>query len=151
MLMNSEARKRWEQYAKEHIHIDAGTRWKQFYELNKDELDADYKKIGDRRKEKAREYYHKHNAEVKARLNPEKEKERHARYYEKHKDDINEKRREYKKAYYEEHKDRINTDRNTIFECACGGKYTKRHQTTHWKSKKHIKWLDNFEISGKSE
>ena len=51
--MNSEARKRWEQYAKENIDIDPGTRWKQFYELNKEELDNDYKKIEDRRKEKA--------------------------------------------------------------------------------------------------
>lgn len=67
MLMNDEARKRWVQYAKENLHIDPGTRWKQFYELNKDELDADYKKIEDRRKEKAREYYQEHKAEIKAK------------------------------------------------------------------------------------
>ena len=52
-------------------------------------------------------------------------------------------------SWYYENKDRINEERNTKFECACGGKYTKRGQATHWKSKKHIKWLEHFEISEK--
>jgi hypothetical protein len=66
------------------LHIDRETRWKQFYELNKDELDADYKKIEDMRKEKARTYYEEHKEEIRA-----KAKARYPTYYEKNKDKIN--------------------------------------------------------------
>ena len=151
--MNDDARERWVQYAKDNLHIDPGTRWKQFYELNKEELDADYKKIEDRRKEKAKVYYKEHKAEIKARKDPDKEKERRARYYEKNKDEINERRRNnekrlaYEKAWYQDNKDRINADRNTKLECPCGVGYTKRHQAEHLKSKKHLQWLEDTKSS----
>jgi hypothetical protein len=143
MLMNDEARKRWHQYAKENLHIDPGTRWKQFYELNKEELDADYKKIEDRRKEKAREYYKEHKAEINAKKDPEKEKERYARYYEQNKD----KKLAYDKAYYEKNKDRINEDRYITVECPCGGNFVKHHQARHKQTKKHLKWLEDVKPS----
>ena len=146
--MNDEARKRWVQYVKENLHIDPGTRWKQFYELNKDELDADYKKIEDRRKEKAREYYLDHKDEINA-----KARARYPTYYERNKDKINERRRNdphvqaRTSSYYYENKDRISADRNTRLECPCGVGYTKRHQAAHLKSKQHLKWLEETKPS----
>ena len=142
--MNDNARERWYQYAKENEHIDRETRWKQFYELNKDELDADYKKIDDMRKEKARNYYEEHKEEIRA-----KAKARYPTYYEKNKDKINEQRRNNPlvkartSSYYYENKDKINADRNAKIECECGGTYSKRNQVWHkTQSKKHLKWLE---------
>ena len=117
--MNDEARKRWHQYAKENLDIDPETRWKQFYELNKEELDADYKKIEEMKKEKARTYYKEHKEEIKARKDPEKEKARHARYYEKNKESILK---------------RLSTP--VVCECGCTVNHGK--MARHKKTKKHI-------------
>lgn len=51
--------------------------------------------------------------------------------------------REYYKQYRERNKDELNSKRNKKFECECGGKYTKQHQSIHFKSKKHLKYLEN--------
>ena len=96
--MNDNARERWYQYAKENAHIDRETRWKQFYELNKDELDADYKKIDDMRKEKARNYYEEHKEEIRA-----KARARYPTHYEKNKDKLNEQRRNNDNSNGEHH------------------------------------------------
>ena len=85
----------------------------------------------------------------------EKEKETRARYYRENKELIyerrrnNEKRRAYEKEYYELNKDRINADRNTKFDCPCGGKYSKRWPAGHMQTQKHLKWLEENEISEK--
>jgi hypothetical protein len=68
--------------------------------------------------------------------NKEKIKENSKNYYEKNKEKILEKG----KKYLEENKEK----RNKKFNCPCGGKYTHIHKSTHFKSKKHQKYLENL-------
>ena len=78
---------------------------------------------------------------------PEKEKEYRLKYYRENKDRINAARRQNPNIktrndyYYYYNKDLINEPRKEKFNCACGGKYTKCHQTSHAKSIMHTKWL----------
>lgn len=58
-------------------------------------------------------------------------------YYEKNKCKINEIRKEYQQNYREINKDKINKK----ILCECGGKYTFKHKSTHFKSKKHINFF----------
>jgi len=46
-------------------------------------------------------------------------------------------------AWYEENKERVNEK----FKCECGGKFTHRHRIDHLKTSKHIKWLENKNIT----
>ena len=62
-----------------------------------------------------------------------------------------EKKNAHARTYYCENKDRINAVRNTKFECACGGKFTKRNQVAHTQPKNHQKWLETNELSEKMD
>jgi len=53
------------------------------------------------------------------------------------KDDIKEDRKEYDKKYKESNKEKLNEKNN----CECGGRFTYSQQSTHEKSKKHQKFL----------
>lgn len=61
--------------------------------------------------------------------------------------------KEYKKEYYEKNKEKLknyrekNTEKiNEKFECECGGKYTYKHKSTHFKSMKHIDYISKNNI-----
>ena len=77
----------------------------------------------------------------------EKEKEYRRKYQQEHKDLINAQRRASStkrissRKYYQEHKDEINEARNVKVDCPCGGRYTKRHQATHFQCEKHKTYL----------
>lgn len=58
-------------------------------------------------------------------------------YREQNREIINEKKKEYR----ERNKGKIYEK----FECECGGSYTKDHQARHFKSKKHIEYLERKE------
>jgi len=75
-------------------------------------------------KQNKKKYY----IENKQRINENKKK-----YYIENKQRIN----ENKKKYYIENKERLNRKIN----CDCGGKFTSRHKTEHFKSLKHKKYL----------
>ena len=62
--------------------------------------------------------------------NKEKKKEYNKEYREGHKD----KRKEYLKEYSEKNKNKI----NKYYDCECGGKYTYKNKSTHFKSQKHL-------------
>ena len=49
----------------------------------------------------------------------------------------------WNKEYYEKNKESINKKQNEKFNCECGGKYTKRNKTTHYKSKLHNNYINN--------
>jgi len=59
--------------------------------------------------------------------------------------DNKEKITEHKKEYRIKNKDKINESQKEKFTCECGGKFTKCHKSRHFKSKKHIKFLQTFQ------
>lgn len=74
-------------------------------------------------------------------------------YQAEHKEDIS----EYHKEYYTEHKAEIDekakkyvlehkTELNKKCDCECGGKFTHRQKSTHFKSKLHLEFLKNKTI-----
>ena len=91
-------------------------------------------------KEKNKEYYS---------YNRDKYNEYSKEYYNNNKDKII----EYKKEYYNNNKDKVqeknkdyyNSNKEIIrakYECACGGRYTHDHKSHHFKSKKHIQYIE---------
>jgi len=99
---------------------------KQWREKNKEEL-----------AEKKKEYYDKHKKEIAKKAkeyrenHKEERKEYDKKYYEKH------------KKYNEKHKKEISEKNKQKFNCECGGKYTFGHKSEHFKTKKHIQFLEN--------
>ena len=49
---------------------------------------------------------------------------------------------EYMVQYLEDNRELINQKKNEKFNCACGGKYTRQHKATHFKSKKHQNYIN---------
>jgi len=66
--------------------------------------------------------------------NKEKIKEKQKEYVEANKEKIN----EYYKEYVEANKEKINEK----FTCECGGNYTYKHKSQHFKTKKHLKFVN---------
>ena len=46
-------------------------------------------------------------------------------------------KKEYNQEYREENKEKLNEK----IECSCGGKYTHKHKSHHFKTKKHLEFL----------
>ena len=84
-----------------------------------------YQSIKDYRKN----YYQNHKEHIK-QLNLEK--------YHSNKD----LRMEQVKEYYTKNRDSILEKKNAKCECQCGGKYTHANKSMHFKSKKHIAFLE---------
>ena len=61
-------------------------------------------------------------------------KEQIAQHYRDHKEEYNARHRQY----YQENKEQINQKANTKHTCQCGGKYSLKHKTHHFKTQKHI-------------
>jgi predicted GIY-YIG superfamily endonuclease len=77
------------------------------------------------------EYYAEHKDEIK---------EYQAEYYVEHKDEI----REQHSKYYAEHKDEIAARKAKKNECSCSGKFTHNMKWRHFKSKKHINFINKL-------
>ena len=106
----------------------------QYYENHKEEL-VEYQK----------QYKEKHKKQIA------KQKKEH---YENHKEEIAEKAKQYRenhkkeiaeqrKQHYESNKKEINEKRSITINCECGSKYTLQHRARHFKTKKHIQFLEN--------
>jgi len=93
--------------------------FKEYYQENKDKL---------------LEYQNNYNL-----VNKDKIKE----YREKNKDKIRERACEYRADYYKNNIDKFKERAHQEFECECGGRYTYGGKSTHFKTKKHIKYLAN--------
>jgi hypothetical protein len=85
--------------------------------------------------------------------NKEKIKEKNKEYYQENKDKIKiqmkeyveankEKVKEHKKKYVEANKEKINERGKEKFKCYCGGKYSYYNKSHHFKSKKHLKFVN---------
>jgi len=95
----------------------------------------------DKIKEKNKEYYI---------YNRNKYNEYSKEYYYNHKDKIIENKKEYynnnKDKVQEKNKDYYNCNKEIIrtqYQCACGGRYTHDHKSHHFKTKKHIQYMEN--------
>jgi hypothetical protein len=93
------------------------------------------------------DFYMKHyNCELNDRsaiLDVEKYKEYLKEYAKKYHQENKEYIKEYKKIWFENNKEELNKK----FICMCGGKYIKRHKSTHIKTKKHQQYLQNLSSS----
>jgi hypothetical protein len=49
---------------------------------------------------------------------------------------------EKKKEYYEQNRDKIREQQTMVIICECGSKSTKQHICRHYKTIKHIKWVE---------
>ena len=49
--------------------------------------------------------------------------------------------KEYGRKYKEENKDKL----NETYNCKCGGKYSWKHQSTHFKTQKHKKGIEGID------
>jgi hypothetical protein len=78
-------------------------------------------------KEKNKEYYQE---------NKEKNKEKIKEYYQENKEKIKIQMKEYRA------KNKINEQRNKKVNCKCGGKYIYYNKSHHFKSKKHLKFVN---------
>ena len=64
----------------------------------------------------------------------------------KYREENKHKLKEFFKIYNEKNKDTINAKRNQEMICECGGHYTLRHKARHFKTIKHIKFIDQQNI-----
>ena len=55
-----------------------------------------------------------------------------------------EKNKEKMKEYRENNKDKIKETHQEKFNCDCGGKYTHCHKTRHFKTKKHLAYMETI-------
>jgi hypothetical protein len=90
-----------------------------------------YEKNKDKFKEQHQKYYEE---------NTDKFKEQHQKYYQENKDKLI----EYSKNYREENRDKINEKRKEKVKCECGCMLSKKNLSTHKKSPKHIKLMNNL-------
>ena len=96
------------------------------------------------RKEYDIEYYEKNKYKIKEynkeyiEKNKDKIKEREKKYRQNNKD----KMKEYNKEYYNKNKDKMNEK----IKCVCGCMISKRHISTHMKTKKHMILIKNKKI-----
>ena len=99
---------------------------------------------GRTKKESATIYRHKNKEKIKERkkeyveANKEKIKEYKKEYDEANKERLKERRKEYVEA----NKEKIKEMMNEKFTCECGGKYTYANKSQHFKSKKHLKFVN---------
>jgi hypothetical protein len=88
-----------------------------------------------KQKEKKKEYTRKYREE-----NKEKIAEKYKIRYEANKETI----AEYARKYREENKASIDEKKYEKFNCPCGGKYLKCDKSKHFKTKKHIKYVEQL-------
>jgi hypothetical protein len=131
--------------SKKELNKEEGRMQRQFKDLLVNQLEAGrtpeqyYQDHKEEKKERNIQYYHNNKEEIKeyrkqyVQDHKEEIKEYKKQYYQDHKEE----RKEYKKQYLQHHKEEINRKHT----CDCGGKYTLRHKSTHFKSKKHQKFL----------
>ena len=96
----------------------AGRTKKEYVEANKEKVKERQKEYVEANKEKINEYYKE--------------------YVEANKEKINERRKEYVEA----NKEKINERSKKKYDCECGGKYIYANKSQHFKTKQHLKFVN---------
>ena len=73
-------------------------------------------------------------------LTEEEKKEYDKKYREEHVEE----NKKYNEKYYKENKEQLNKQRNKKCDCVCGSTYTYKNKSTHIKTKKHQKYINNL-------
>jgi len=107
--------------------------YKEYVEANKEKIKERQKEYVEANKEKIKEYYKEY-----VEANKEKINERRKEYVEANKEKINERRKEYVEA----NKEKINERSKKKYDCECGGKYIYANKSQHFKTKKHLKFVN---------
>ena len=85
--------------------------------------------------ENQKQYYKQYRDDNKDKL---------TEYYKQYRDDNKDKLTEYKKQYDDDNKERITEHRKQKIKCDCGSVISLGNISTHKKTNKHIKFLDNI-------
>ena len=143
--LNLEERKVIDKY-KATLNIQLPTRSnKEYYDDNKEY----FKKYYDDNKEKLNEKVKKYYYDKKEKLSEKKKKyyddnkEKISEKNKKYRDDNKEKINEYFKKYRDDNKEKLSEK----ITCECGSIVTKNNITYHYKSKKHLSFLNNTKVN----
>jgi hypothetical protein len=103
---------------------------KQYYINNKEH-------IQEHKKQYSKQYNYQHKEQSKQFYieNKEEIKEQHKQYREQHKNEIKQRR--------EQNKDEIKEKRGKKYDCLCGGHYQLGDKSRHYKTKKHLQWIND--------
>ena len=69
-------------------------------------------------------------------------KDKLSEYYKEWCNDNKDKIVNYQKEYHNKNKDKIHTRKNVHYDCPCGGRYTHTNRILHFKTKKHIQFVE---------
>lgn len=69
----------------------------------------------------------------------------HRDYYNEYNAEYRQQNREYFENYQKENREELYRKQQEKFDCDCGGKYTRNHKNQHFKSKKHLQYLEQIE------
>ena len=127
------------------INVDAiQARNKEYYLKNVDKLKAKRKEYYYKNVDKIKEYYYK---------NVDKLKAEHKQYRDNNADKLKAKQKEYRvnnadklKAVQKEYRGNNADKIKAKFTCPCGGKYTYSGKSTHLKTERHLKYLEELEL-----
>tara|TARA_R110001606_G_scaffold358699_1_gene510395 strand:+ start:137 stop:712 length:576 start_codon:yes stop_codon:yes gene_type:complete len=72
-------------------------------------------------------------------------RQEHLDYYNEYNAEYRQENREYFENYRQENREELYRKQQEKFDCDCGGKYTRNHKNEHFKSKKHIRYLEQIE------
>jgi len=98
-------------------------------------------------RKKEREYMEEYNPSlniIKAQREEEEKKEYSKEYRKTNREDIREKKKEYHKEYYETKKEEIHEKRKVKVSCGCGSIVRKTDILRHYKTKKHINFINTI-------
>tara|TARA_R110000787_G_scaffold118265_1_gene229097 strand:+ start:86 stop:709 length:624 start_codon:yes stop_codon:yes gene_type:complete len=131
--------------AREQEWIDQGIYINDIRSFNSEEYQKEYeKKYRENNIENLKEYREINSEKIREQrkeykqINSENIKENDKQYYENNSEKIKEQQKEYR----ENNSEKLNEK----FNCDCGGKYTFTHKSSHFKTKKHIHYINNLEI-----
>lgn len=120
---------------------------KQYYQENKDAVKAKANTYYENNKERVLERtkeYSANNKDKIAKYNREwreKNKEKCKEYREQRKEKYQEYQKDYNKAYKEKNRERLHKK----FDCDCGGSYILKNKSSHFKTKKHLSYIESLE------
>jgi len=111
--------------------VICGRTTKEYYIDKKGVINENCKTYYKKKREEIRKRHEKYNKDNKEEIRKQRKMK-----YEKNKEEIIKQR----KIYIEKNKEKL----EKRFDCPCGGKYQFKSKATHFKSKKHKKYLENL-------